>query len=1260
MNRRDFNKLAAAGLLTPDFAFAFPRGGASASGGSPAPPGSLPALLLTPSQTNSNGPWTFGHAFKQGDLPAGNYISATVGGSPISIQADIRNRWPDGSAKYALLSGIANLTANTAVAVQLAGTATSPSGTNVVEPSFGAGLVYVTLSPGTGTYPIGSTLTLDLSSVLGVDKSTWSNYSAGGRVRSVPGIVMSEFHYFQPTGFGQLCLWWYLRVYSTGAIEVEAVMENGWWTDPSPGEQDYNWSLTTANGTTSFSNILHYAHTRWGYVMWHGNGAPVVPAHNTAYIRSTKQVPNYGWLAPAQSSLTGFNQQSTLPAPFVTSTVSGGTSYGDIAFAIGSGGEHDWIGVLTRWDALYCTSVDNTGYSAAARTAIYNTVIGNARQAGGFDQHFRDQTTGRIPLYTSYSNYSVYTGSGPNEPPGILNGNWNTPGGAPPPWEGSEGLTHRPGEGILAYLIEGRWSQLEQIQFGAWIAIQDSHPLTGATFGTLSPIRAFTTTRGAAWAFRDAGAAASISPTSLGGASPSAADSAVRNSFVNTVSYTASYAKGIYIDGTATLLNANPASNAIGWIGQYDGYSNHAQATTNGTTTIAVTGGNPISLGMASGQTVYGTNIPSGATIVSVTSSSITISSAATGSGAITLYWIMNPSTFWGGSWMVGFQGHSLGYVADQQIEGLAPADYANLIAVRNFVWQNSLQVLQGNTTEYNVTWPFRRGGLYDRPYLSNSTSSDGNPQDAPIFMASSQGGLGGPYGAYVSGYGAPALSTANQGDSLRAPLDYGDIDIPANSPSAYGFGSQGYWAIHGSIAQMAKEAGIAKADKRLALITSAPNYNPQAQGASDSPQFSVAARTFIPPSWYTNVAHGNWGTIPGSELQGSAAQLYGSLPVIGGVTQWNTLNKNVVEPWSSGFLNTVGICDRSTGTGQWIAGTFYCLWGGGHTDYSGNEMYCFGPLESSSPQWYCPRAATNPPYIWSSPGSITSAQAFDSNGNPIGRHTYDSLVYLPNQNWMLALGAYGQTNNGDGNPANTRFNFNLTNPDINQPWGKLADVPFPFPSNGGGTTAVYDPVYDLVWYGNWGGAFGVCYFKPGTNTWSSIGTSSGAVGGGSPEDTLTSTIDTKRGIWAIWNGLTGKVVFYEVYNGGFSANGYYVPTISGTGPPAGGTSPVPNNGSILWDANNDYFVVWSNSGASFWTLSPPASGSPYNGATWTWNEVTPVGGVTPSVECGLETGESSTGTPGTYKRFLYGCNPNMPMYLLLNRVTDQIYFYRP
>lgn len=70
--------------------------------------------------TQTNRPFTFGRAFLQGEIATGNCPRPKVGGVAIatnSWQADIKNAWPDGSVKFAIISFISSLSSGGNIAV---------------------------------------------------------------------------------------------------------------------------------------------------------------------------------------------------------------------------------------------------------------------------------------------------------------------------------------------------------------------------------------------------------------------------------------------------------------------------------------------------------------------------------------------------------------------------------------------------------------------------------------------------------------------------------------------------------------------------------------------------------------------------------------------------------------------------------------------------------------------------------------------------------------------------------------------------------------------------------------------------------------------------------------------------------------------------------------------------------------------------------------------------------------------------------------
>jgi hypothetical protein len=668
----------------------------------------LPSLTLISASSSGTYGWTFGQAFRQGDVPSGQYI---VAGS--NSQAIVRNRWPDGSVKFAVLSGITSFTQNSPTSIALSTSGSAPSGSNVPEPQNLA--VSATFSGAvTGTY--------SLQSCLGVDLSTW-NKGAAGRVRQILGPVMSEFHYYCPTSDAHVALWFFVRAYSNGATEIETVVENGWMNVQNPGERDYSISLSVAGATVFSSSLSHYSHTRWSRVDWIGTNPQVTPTHDPGYLRATRMVPNYGFTNPSSAAFSGL-ASALNPVPF---------ALGNWTAAMADTGYQASIGILPQWEALYCTTADTQAYAAT---------ISNNRGSGRWPIHYRDENTGRVCNYLTYPNTTLTSGWGtpPPAPSGGSNGPWDIP--------------HHPSNGYMAYMIEGRWSQLESLQFAAMDALLESNPATRQGGGVLACINGPLTTRGAAWTWRTVGQVAGITPTGLNGTALPAADAALAAAFVQSISDTASWINQRYVAGTSY---GGAHKNSIGWIGQYDQYT--------------------------------GSNIPS--------------------------------TEWWGGSWMVAFQGMALGHIADLGIENLS--NQSDLETIRDFVYQDTIL-----TVGTNATWNFRRAGTYERPYLTSSS----NPA-APVFMTIPQA-----FTSYVTNNGLSSTITANSGDTL---LQH-DSDTPTGDGDTSNPGS-GYWALHISVLAQAIDAGVSGAAAAYALVQAAPNCTPQADGASDTPQFAFVPR---------------------------------------------------------------------------------------------------------------------------------------------------------------------------------------------------------------------------------------------------------------------------------------------------------------------------------------------------------------------------------------------------------------------------------
>ena len=528
-------------------------------------------MQITSSVGGSLLPFTFGQAFKAGDVPAGQYLTSTIPG----FQTDVRNKWPDGSVKFAVISGRQTLTANVASTVPLQKTATPPSGTNVSEPtavSYGAGqanAIVLTIAGHAAPYTPAAARTAGIT--------PW-NKATPRKVREILGPVMSEFHYYVPTTDNYLSIWWYVRAYADGRLEVETVVENS-WIALTGAVKVYTPTLVVGSNTYAPGSLTQYHHTRWSRVDWIGGNPSITPRHDVAYLRSTKLIPNYGYNNPTAAAADG---SIPLNPPFPTQINPTPFALGSWSPDMGAYGGAAPIGPLPRWEAVYFGSAPANAYVAT---------ISNQRGSGRWSMHMRDDLTGRPALYESFPNMSFDQGWGSPD----LDG--QSTGGS----YGTYDIAHLPSQGYGPYLLEGRWSFIESLQMSAIFCLMSSNPsnrtLNGST-GLLA-IQSPLTTRGVAWAIRTMAQAATITPVYLNNVAVSGAD-IMQPQLRKSIDDTATYNYGKYVTGT---IPGGPA-NTIGFIGDYDGDTGHGD--TNIWTRIWMQDYQAIALAMASDLGIEG------------------------------------------------------------------------------------------------------------------------------------------------------------------------------------------------------------------------------------------------------------------------------------------------------------------------------------------------------------------------------------------------------------------------------------------------------------------------------------------------------------------------------------------------------------------------------------------------------------------------------------------------------------------------------
>jgi hypothetical protein len=438
-----------------------------------------PTFQLTSATGGASLPFTLGYAFKKGQVPAGKSLIGSIS----DLQVVPKNVWPDGSLKFAVVSGHATLVVGTPLRVAL----------NLGTPGALANLTTDSLRQ------TGATASISAGSFGTV---SWSDADWDTPFMTwVSGPVMSSWIYRKPIGNDpHLVAWLEVRLYRSGAVEILPWVENGYLNVANPTNKAATYTFTLG-GKQRFSAALDLPnHARTVLVSgttlshWLGIAPQVTPSHDKAYLQATGLVPTYSATLPANAPVWSYLVTSFQPM-----------QQGNYQNAMGEAGYQPGIGLLPEWDVVYLVSDDARAYPA---------VIMNAYSAGRYGIHFRDENTQRPLRFSSYPNLCIGGGATGLPGTGASTKNMYTPtssGTAAPAWD----LPHHPSIGFTAYLLTGRFYFMEEVQFAATVNFLMNMDLArnfGGGVGVFQSGVGSNTTRGAAWALRTLAQATCVTP----------------------------------------------------------------------------------------------------------------------------------------------------------------------------------------------------------------------------------------------------------------------------------------------------------------------------------------------------------------------------------------------------------------------------------------------------------------------------------------------------------------------------------------------------------------------------------------------------------------------------------------------------------------------------------------------------------------------------------------------------------------------------
>ena len=303
-------------------------------------------LVNVSSEAVSDYPLQFGRAFVEGEIA--DYAGIVLDGEPVPTQCDVKNRWPDGSVKFAILAAVVP-SVGISVAVQFVNATTgnnTPSDLSAVaawdarivltNPVFGAA-VHASAREmlDAGKYslwtsgPIAQTYLVADRSALRAFDIGWSSHRAFH-----PWFVVTVW-----PGLGRVYTRYVGEIANTEAMEAQ-----NYTLDLTVGE---DWIYTQYN-------IAHLPGTRWSKTAWHG-GTPepkVNLYHNIAYLAQTGLVPRYdpAVAIPASTSEAHYADWLT------TNRAIGGAGWWQPAMPT-TGGRKD-IGLNPQWNVSALLSGD--------------------------------------------------------------------------------------------------------------------------------------------------------------------------------------------------------------------------------------------------------------------------------------------------------------------------------------------------------------------------------------------------------------------------------------------------------------------------------------------------------------------------------------------------------------------------------------------------------------------------------------------------------------------------------------------------------------------------------------------------------------------------------------------------------------------------------------------------------------------------------------------------------------------------------------
>lgn len=422
---------------------------------------------------------TLGQVFRAGDFPRGAMLVARLAdGTALPVQADVKVRHADGSARFALLALAAPALAPGALAGVVL--ARAPA-----RPARRLDIAAALARHGAVLHLAGQRI--DLLAPLRRPESLWQSGPLAVQARLTQPLTIG--------GIASLRVVADVTLLADGGMDVDLWLRNDGAMRPGGGEVGYEARLELDGRDALRASIpRHHQYTGWGRLLRGGPPAPF-PRHDAAYLADTGATPRYDLSTGVEDALLA-RMAARLTEPDWAQAL--GPRF--VAQRMGSPGGRADIGPMTMPQAVWL----QTGDPRAAAFAI-----GQAEAAGSIPWHFWDSAADRWMDTRRWP--GLWTDGRGGLPPGGL----AQPIAEDTGWQLAS--SHQPDLATLPWLLTGRRAFLDEMQAQACWCVLSQWPRARGTPGRpgvaegVNLVRA-NQVRGAAWSLRQIGNAAWASP----------------------------------------------------------------------------------------------------------------------------------------------------------------------------------------------------------------------------------------------------------------------------------------------------------------------------------------------------------------------------------------------------------------------------------------------------------------------------------------------------------------------------------------------------------------------------------------------------------------------------------------------------------------------------------------------------------------------------------------------------------------------------